>query len=175
SLPPAFNRHWVPASVRAGFSVRREQPPPSEFEFWRGMKQRASRWALLGKALRAKTRPGESLVFRNIGAVGYYSGLRIFDQLGLTSREAALSGEGHALRVPGHDVQLPVSFFLKEEPTYLEARVRLKGEKKRENETRDKGLPAGYSRRTFSLDGLAGFPAGAALVVVRRDRASSGG
>ncbi|MFN0244236.1 MAG: hypothetical protein ACKVWV_15210 [Planctomycetota bacterium] len=93
----------------------------TELEMWRGMKERAESWALLGRALGSATKPGESIVLGNIGATGYYSELTIYDVFGLTSREVARR-TGQLVRAsPGHDKAVGPEFFFDRRPDYLGA------------------------------------------------------
>lgn len=93
----------------------------TELEMWRGMKERAESWALLGRALGSATKPGESIVLGNIGATGYYSELTIYDVFGLTSREVARRTGPLVRASPGHDKAVGPEFFFDRRPDYLGA------------------------------------------------------
>jgi hypothetical protein len=55
-----------------------------------------------------------------IGALGWYSGLDVYDQFGLvTPKVAHLEVADADLRSPGHDKRVDPYFFLDDEPTYL--------------------------------------------------------
>ena len=54
------------------------------------MSARADEWGRLGRGLRAHAPEGASLVYGAVGAVGYFSGLFIYDTNGLVTREVAL-------------------------------------------------------------------------------------
>lgn len=168
SLLPSFNLHPVPRAVREAVDFRGNLPGyATEYERWKGMRGNTARWTLLGRALARHTRPGESLVSDAIGAVGYYSGLFIYDQYGLVDREVARRETDPGRRSAGHDKFVEPEFFLGRKPTYLEASLVLPG--------RDPGLgadrgdlPDGYELATFPLDTADGFPDGLILRVIRR-------
>lgn len=124
-----FDVHPVPLSVRQGVDVRHNQrlagvtEARSELTQWRNMRDRAAEWSRLGRALGEHAPEDVSLVYAAVGAVGYYSGLFLFDMNGLVTREVALREPHEQLRSPGHDKTVPPAFFLKDEPTYLAAGV----------------------------------------------------
>jgi hypothetical protein len=130
SVLPMLNLHIVPHSVRAKLDYRWGlNKYVSEFEKWDRTRRNAERWSMLGKAMREHGGPGESLVAMAIGAVGYYSGLFIYDRVGLVTRRV-LEREGAGFdreergQSPGHDTLVSPVFFLQDQPTYLRARVR---------------------------------------------------
>lgn len=91
----------------------------SEATVWKGMRDRATEWAYLGRALAEHTQPGETLVRGAIGAVGYYSELYVLDTYGLVDPDVA-EREGHPeIHSPGHDRQVPDSYFLDRNPDYF--------------------------------------------------------
>jgi len=118
---PLANVHPVPEDVRRLFRVRFNSTAfRTEVEQHRFMRSNAIRWGKMGKALAQVEQPGESLVLGAIGAVGYHSGVFIYDRYGLVSREVALRESNERLKKsPGHDKHVPIGFFLKDEPTYL--------------------------------------------------------
>ena len=75
----------------------------------------------MGRALREHAAPGDSIVYGAVGAIGYFSRLRVFDRNGLVTREVALRPAPDELRSPGHDKNVPPEFFLREghRPTWL--------------------------------------------------------
>lgn len=121
SLLPAWNIHPVPRTVRAPFRFMYSHPGfRSEYQRWVLHSSDRFVWKEVGLALRDYARPGDSLVVGAIGAVGYYSGLFIYDRFGLVSREVALLPRGDGpLRSPGHDVKVSRGFFLDRHPTFL--------------------------------------------------------
>ncbi len=121
----AVDVHVIPEATRLQFHFRHNQkyagvtPSASEYEQWANMKARAREWSITGRALGVHAPPNASVVFPAVGAVGYYSGLFVYDQNGLVTREVALREPHLDLRSPGHDKFVPRDFFLKYKPTYL--------------------------------------------------------
>jgi len=127
-LAPAFDRALAPASWRRALSVRFNTLPGgedgrarSEWRQWKRMQEQAREWVDLGRALALVSRPGDSIVYGAVGALGYYSGLSVFDQNGLVTREVAERPALAARRSPGHDKTVERGFFLDRHPTYLDA------------------------------------------------------
>jgi arabinofuranosyltransferase len=86
---------------------------------WDSMAQNALDWSELGRALNARTSPGESFVCGTVGAVGYYSELFLYDTFGLVDRDVGLA-EGHPEHSsPGHDKAVPEMYFFDRSPTYF--------------------------------------------------------
>lgn len=122
---PLIDTDLASRKLRKRFEVRLNTPGyKSEFQQWRFMSGNARQWTLLGTALAEVAKPGDSLVMGAVGAVGYASDLKIFDQYGLVTPEVA---RRHARprqdHSPGHDKYVPVNYFLKDEPTWLWART----------------------------------------------------
>ena len=119
-----MNLHVVPLALRERLQVRFNTSEfRSELEQWDFMRRNALRWSRVGRALADVSEPGDSIVRVSIGAIGFYSGLGVFDQAGLVSpevarRESALHRDDLS---PGHDRYVQASFFLAENPTYLYA------------------------------------------------------
>lgn len=127
SLPAGWNKHVVPARWREAFRFRFNNPTwLSEHGQWVLMKEQARMWSYLGRALRARTQPGESLVLGTIGATGYYSDLWIHDPYGLVNREEFAPLTEQMRRAPGHQRRIPLETFLAKQPTYLEAALILR-------------------------------------------------
>ncbi len=125
SVPPAFDRHPVPDSIRYRFRIR-APIAMSEYQFWALERDRTQCWAVLGHTLAQLADPDASLVMGPIGAVGYYSRLKIYDSFGLVNREVARREVSDAevrnpWRPPGHHKGVSKEFFLPERPTYLAA------------------------------------------------------
>ena len=119
---PSFDFHPIPLSVRERFHFRWNQDElESEVSMWRGMRDRADQWKDLGRALASNTSPGESIVLGNIGAVGYFTELEIFDLFGLVDPEVARRDAPLVRASPGHDKRVTFEFFLSRRPTYLSA------------------------------------------------------
>ena len=123
----AFDVHAVPESTRLAFHFRHNQtlmgvrPSASEVEQWRNMSDRAGYWAEVGRALAQHAPPNASLVYGAVGAIGYHSNLFIHDRNGLVTREVAMRPPHQELRSPGHDKVVPAEFFLRLDPTFLDA------------------------------------------------------
>lgn len=122
---PLYEAPVVPVEVLQAFRVRfNTRAFRTEYEQWRYMKNNARAWTDLGKALRSLDPPGEAIVLGAIGAVGYYSELKVYDRFGLVSPEV-VDAELHdpKKRSPGHDKSVPITFFLDREPTFLRAEL----------------------------------------------------
>jgi arabinofuranosyltransferase len=127
SLPAGWNAHVAPAALREKLRFRWNNPLwLSEHQQWVMMRDQARLWSFLGRALKARTQPGESLVVGTIGATGYYSDLWIHDPFGLVNREEFAPLTEEARRTPGHQRRVPLETFLAKHPTYLEAALVLR-------------------------------------------------
>lgn len=122
-LAPGWDLHVVPEAARARFHFRLNSPTyRSEYQQWRFQNQTAADFARKGLALRQATEPGDSMVEVAIGAVGFYSGLEILDQVGLvTPLVARQPPRPDVWRSPGHDRWVEPTFFLEAglKPTIL--------------------------------------------------------
>lgn len=135
---PIWNLHIVPEAIRSHFHFRYNTTAyRSEIDIWRVMQQNSERWAEAGPALAKYALPGDSLVVGPIGHIGYYSNLTIYDCYGLVDREVAKLtmeaidrlryqenpslGTNPVRRSAGHDKEVPASFFLDRQPTYIYA------------------------------------------------------
>jgi len=127
SLPAAFDIHLVPEAARARYRVARfNKRNTSQYKLWTVQKKNTEKKVILGKALGRHTQPGESFVRAAIGAVGYYSGLFIYDRFGLVTREVGTrevtDKERGARRLPpGHQKAVGEYFFQAQRPTYVRA------------------------------------------------------
>jgi arabinofuranosyltransferase len=131
-LLPGWNEHLVPVSVRDKFRFRSKLGPlMSEFERWQDQVKKSGNWTATGLALRdyvAQMKapdPNPSIVADGIGAIGYYSGLFVYDAPGLVTPDVATRElrPGEPTRLPGHDKRVTVPFFLKYEPTILDFKL----------------------------------------------------
>lgn len=112
----------VPQSALEALHFRWNDPRwRSEKQQWSAMRQRSAEWLELGQALQRFTRPGETLVIGNIGAVGYASELFLYDQFGLVDREVARTSPGPRRVSAGHDKGVRPDFFFPRRPDYLGA------------------------------------------------------
>lgn len=134
SMLPVFDVYAVPAPVREHFRYRwsffREASgyvKLSELAAWRRSKLNCAAWARIGKALKLVANEGDSLVQGGIGAVGYYSGLHIYDQAGLVDPEVARRPPAPGRYSAGHDKAVPIAYFDKLEPTFAYAVLALRG------------------------------------------------
>jgi arabinofuranosyltransferase len=134
SMLPVFNVYPVPTSVREMFRYRwsffretSDYVKLSELAAWRRSKHNCEAWARIGKALKLVANKGDSLVQGGIGAIGYYSGLHIYDQAGLVDREVARRPPAPGRRSAGHDKAVPIAYFEKYKPTFAYAVLALRG------------------------------------------------
>jgi arabinofuranosyltransferase len=123
-ITPAWGLHPVPQDTRAAFSVRHNRQDVSrrrsELEQWVNMDYQAREWSALGKALALVSKPDDVLVYGAVGAIGWYSGLRLLDRNGLiTPSVAKLPPQTDPPKSPGHDKTVPPEFFAQAKPTWL--------------------------------------------------------
>jgi hypothetical protein len=117
---PVVNIHPVPKTIRQKFHFRHNlKCYHSEYEQWAFQKQRAKEWEIIGRTIKTRMNPSDTIVCGFIGAVGYYSELYIYDQNGLTCREVALRKPSGGLNSPGHDKRVKPEFFLEKNPTII--------------------------------------------------------
>lgn len=123
SLLPVFDVLLVPQSLREALYFRAFTQRGYETENARMQSgiRNGERYRTLGLALAQIAKPGDSLVQGAIGAVGYYSGITIYDRNGLVDREVA-RGEVSGVRSAGHDKLVPRVFFADRRPTWFEVR-----------------------------------------------------
>jgi hypothetical protein len=121
-LLAAFDVALVPRTYSARFHFRwNRRTPATEIQVWRESRDDAAAWKTLGRGLALTTKPGESIVLGNVGAIGYESGLVIRDLYGLVSPEV-LEVEARPVHAsPGHDRGVSPQFFFPQKPTYLAA------------------------------------------------------
>lgn len=122
-LPAAFDRDIFPARWRTAFGFRHNTPQAlerSEWGQWYRMREQANEFADIGKALKHLAEPGDSVVYGAVGALGFYSGLRVYDRNGLVTREVALRDPLPQATSPGHDKTVPPEFFSRYHPTILD-------------------------------------------------------
>ena len=170
-LPPAWNQSctstaWL-QSMAFRFNARQADGSVlirTEREQWQAMRDRAIEWKQLGRAVALHTDPADSLVAGAIGAVGYFSQRRMFDQFGLVSPEVLevekpSNPSPSGRRSPGHDRHLPATFFLPQKPTWLGARLLLPGQ------AVPQGMRPGLDR-LIQLHAKNGFEPGTRLLLV---------
>jgi arabinofuranosyltransferase len=113
-----FDLNLVPDSVRSRFHFRQDRVWESEISMQRNMKERAENWALQGKALALFVQPGESMSLGAIGAMGYFSGLELYDSYGLVTPSVIAAVDPIERSSPGHDRRVGPMFFNDQHPTY---------------------------------------------------------
>lgn len=133
ALLPVWNRQLVPRALLAKFHFRFARAPvQTEYERWEEHIKNTERWTARGKALRsyvAQRRPPNehaSFVAGAIGVTGYYSDLYIFDKHGLVTPEVGrrkLGPDEDPWRPAGHDKWVPTEYFLKDNPTIINAKM----------------------------------------------------
>ena len=133
NVAPAADVYFSPASLRESLGFRWSSGNyVSEFTFWQGMRDRCDEWSLIGKGLALHRSPDESIALGPIGAVGYYSGMKIYDLYGLTNKEVLEASTPATTRsTPGHDRLVDPSFFDRFEPTWRSAKLSWPGASKR--------------------------------------------
>ncbi len=124
SLPVAFGVEIAPQALRERLAYRwSADVVRSEYEQWRLMSLQVQRWVYVGRALRLRTQPGESLMQGTIGAIGYYSELVIHDPFGLVNRDEFAASSAAERASPGHQRRVPFATILAKQPTYLDAAI----------------------------------------------------
>ncbi|MEL6347073.1 MAG: hypothetical protein AAFV53_28420 [Myxococcota bacterium] len=121
NVAPAANLMLVPRAVRRAVSVRKPRVarmnPTEIVDLYR---QTQPRRVALGKRLAGIYAPTDSLVSPNIGVIGYYSDLFIYDVFSLVSRQSD-DVEIDLTRPPGHQKKRSARAMLVEHPTLLDA------------------------------------------------------
>lgn len=126
---PGWNVHLVPRSLFEANHFRRRIPTfKTEYEQWQMMRGNAIRWAVRGRALRAISKPGDSVVLAAIGATGFESDLFVFDRHGFVTPLIAMRESKQAkkkLRSPGHDQPVTDFHFLRlgHKPTFIHPKL----------------------------------------------------
>lgn len=130
ALSASLGWNAAPVALRERFHFRWNAPhAETEVAMWRGMRDRAEQWSELGRALALHTSASDSIVLGNIGAIGYFSELHIYDQFGLTSPEVAHRDAPLVRASPGHDKAVSAEFFFDRHPTFYNAYVARIGSK----------------------------------------------
>lgn len=170
---PAFDLGLLPRSLQKALHFRwNVDEIRTEAEQWAYMKENTRRWAAAGKALNNYASEGDSVVCPNIGAIGYHSGLFIFDMCGLidptVSQWEALPGK--AKKSAGHERMRPMGYFLVHGPTVLMLIVVETDEDYRKfvSLCREQGLPPGYGLRALPLDSVDDAPEDTTMMLIVR-------
>ncbi len=113
-----FDINLVPESVRSKYHFRLSAPSwQSERTMRDNMAYRTADWTVLGKALARFTDENDSIVLAGIGAIGYFSRVKIHDVYGLISPEVIAATEPLERATPGHDRMVNMEFFKNQRPT----------------------------------------------------------
>ena len=123
---PTWNVHLVPASMlRHAFYFRYGWPRHTEYENWIDTNEHIHRSKEIALTLKQHFEPKDSVVTGAVGALGYYSGLHIYDKYGFVDRLVAMRelDASDALRMPGHDKRVDEGFFLHLEPTIIKFEI----------------------------------------------------
>jgi arabinofuranosyltransferase len=170
-LPAAGNQFCTSTSLLESmayrFNARKPDGSPlvrTEREQWQAMRDRALEWKSLGRAVALHTDEGDSLVVQAIGAIGYFSQRRLYDQFGLVSPEILSEPRPKITtpqnrRSPGHDQYVNPTWFMPQKPTWLGASLLLDGQP----------VPAGLRPkwdRVVNLPASQGFDPGTRLLLV---------
>jgi arabinofuranosyltransferase len=126
TILPGFDLHVVPHSWREALHFRySDKEFLSEVARWDNMVDNTAGFKRRGLALARIAHHDDTMVSQAIGAVGFFSGLHIYDQYGLVSREVALNAEAAdpLTQSPGHDKYVEASFFLDRNPDILHSRL----------------------------------------------------
>jgi len=117
---PAFDLHLVPEPARAALNYRLGKPYRSEHRAWEMERDQVTVLRTVGRALKAHTPPGATVVAGAIGVLGYESDREILDRYGLVTPEVARREiVPSALGMPGHDKAVEVFYFAKDQPDVL--------------------------------------------------------
>ncbi|MEQ1502604.1 MAG: hypothetical protein ABMB14_10250 [Myxococcota bacterium] len=126
ALLPAFDLHLVPFALRKPLHFRlSDKDYLSELNRWANQKENTDGFTKRGLALAQVADEGDSVVAAAVGAVGYWSGITVFDQHGLVTKEIAYHelAPGPLTQSPGHDKHVDPEYFAKYAPRFLFARA----------------------------------------------------
>ncbi len=132
ALSVSFGFEPLRAFLRRSASPE-SKPSQSQLQELRFQRDDAESWSDLGRALKRHCKPGDSLVARGIGAMGYYSDLTIFDRHGLVTTSVSHGGLARTRGAAGHDLFVGVKFFEPRAPTYAYAGLHPRSELERPN------------------------------------------
>jgi arabinofuranosyltransferase len=124
NLLPNFDLHATPGKWREKVHFRwNNEYYMSEKQYWERMKINVEQWTLIGNLLRSFEIPDQSIVTGGIGAIGYYSKMRVYDMYGLVSREVARGEIPRDQMSAGHDKSVDPFFFARYRPDYVDPRL----------------------------------------------------
>ena len=150
---PAFGVELMPGALRQALHFRWNTPEAvTELQQWHRMRKNVNEWTIMGRMLKRIARPGDSYVGAAIGAVGYYSGLTVYDMCGLVDREVARrKAENPVPRSPGHDKYVEPEFFLPRRPTFLRVMVVPKRLVSQVKDLFSRNAPSGYEVKSLPV------------------------
>jgi arabinofuranosyltransferase len=123
---PAVDLHLVPHGLRKMLHFRlSDKDFLSELNRWENQKENSEGFTKRGLALAQVAQPSDTVVAAAVGAVGYWSGITIYDQHGLVTKEVAYRemAPGPLTQSPGHDKHVEPEYFVKYMPRFLYARA----------------------------------------------------
>lgn len=123
---PLANLHPVPlAALRPLHFRHSDKEFMSEVDRWANQRDNLRGFTRRGQALAGIAEPGDAVVSGAVGAIGYFSGLEVWDQHGLVTKEVAYREvpDGPLTTSPGHDKHVEPSYFVKYAPRFLYART----------------------------------------------------
>ncbi|MEQ1566720.1 MAG: hypothetical protein ABMA64_13850 [Myxococcota bacterium] len=123
---PALDLHLVPQVVRKQLHFRlSDKEYLSELNRWQNQRENTDGFTQRGLSLAQVARPNDGVVAAAVGAVGYFSGITVYDQHGLVTKEVAYRElePGPLVESPGHDKHVEPEYFVKYEPRFLYARA----------------------------------------------------
>jgi hypothetical protein len=124
SALPLFDVQVIPRGVREALYFRAFERMGYETEWgrWRTGVANGVAYEKLGRGLAQIATKEDSITTGAIGALGYFSSMRIHDRNGLVDREvAARALDVAGLRSAGHDKRVPRAYFLPRKPTIFHA------------------------------------------------------
>ena len=121
ALLPLFDVQLTPRSWREALYFREFRVGyQTEWERWQTGVSNSEKMVRIGKALGQVARPGESWTGGAIGAIGYYSGVRVLGRNGLVHRGVARREVEAGSGTAGHEKRVPRAWFRAEKPSYYE-------------------------------------------------------
>ncbi|MFT7677245.1 MAG: arabinofuranosyltransferase [Planctomycetota bacterium] len=119
---PIFDVNPVPLGLRESLDFRSFSVGyKSEWQRLEVGNRNLRNFSRIGRGLAQVAQPGDSIIFGAIGAVGWYSGMHIYDRNGLVDHEVARRDSTETTRSAGHDKRVPRAYFLDRKPTYSQA------------------------------------------------------
>lgn len=124
ALLPAVGGSLVPEGLLRSLEFRSFRVGyQSEWDRLQRSIENLERFVQIGKGLRQRFGPEDSIAIGAIGAVGYYSGMIVYDRNGLVDPEVAALPVAPEARSAGHDKRVPRAWFLPRDPTVYQALI----------------------------------------------------